>query len=120
MQSIHLNLSAISRAVRIFVAGCICTFLLISYALPAYSATSKPTEGEANLTQIERKSQEAVAGKSPYDFDMSKQQDETHPGLNEIQGTADIDKMKRPENTQDVKSIADKVEDALENITGRN
>ena len=119
MRHIHFNLSGLMRPVRFLIAGFICALLLFSNALPAFSATSKPTEGEANLTEIERKSQEAVAGKSPYDFDINKQQEETHPGLNEIQGTADIDKMKRPENTQGVKSIEEKVEDALEGITGR-
>ena len=121
MRFIRLNLSALLRPVRFFVAACICALVFISYALPAYSAMmSSPGSGEANLTEIERKSQEAVAGKSPYDFDMNKQQSETHPGLNEIQGTADYDKMKRPENTKGIQTPADKLEHALEKITGRD
>lgn len=119
MRHLRLNLSALLRPVRFFVAACICALVFVSYALPAYSATSSPTSGEENLTGIERKSQDAISGKSPYDFDINKQEKETHPGLNEIQGAADYEKMNRPENSQDVKSIEQKVESALENITGK-
>lgn len=121
MRFIRLNLSALLRPVRFFVAASICALVFISYALPAYSAMmSSPGTGEANLTEIERKSQEAIAGTKPSDFDIKKQQEETHPGLNEIQGSADYEKMKRPGNTQGVQTPADKVENALEKITGRD
>ncbi len=123
MRFIRLNLSALLRPVRFFLAASICALVLISYALPAYSAgamMSSPGSGEANLTEIERKSQEAVAGTKPSDFDINKQQEETHPGLNEIQGAADYDKMKRPENTKGVTTPADQLENALEQITGRD
>ncbi|HAZ43080.1 MAG TPA: low temperature-induced protein [Cyanobacteria bacterium UBA11371] len=123
MRFIRLNLSAVLRPVRFFFAACICALMFISYALPAYSANammSSPGSGEANLTGIERKSQEAVAGKNPSDFDIKKQEKETHPGLNEIQGAADYEKMKRPENTKGVTTPADQLENALEQITGRD
>ena len=107
MRFIRLNLSALLRPVRFFLAASI-------------AMMSSPGSGEANLTEIERKSQEAVAGTKPSDFDINKQQEETHPGLNEIQGAADYDKMKRPENTKGVTTPADQLENALEQITGRD
>lgn len=119
MRYINFNLSSLIRPVRFLIACCICALVLFSSAWPAYSATSRPTEGEANLTDIERKSQEAISDKKPGDFDLKKQQKETHPGLNEIQGTADIEKMKRPENSQDATSVEQTIKDVLENATGK-
>lgn len=116
MNYTRFNLSSVLRPVRFFLAGLICAFLFMSYALPAYSATSKPTEGEANLTQIERKAQEATLD-NPYT--MRKEVEEQNPGLNAIQGTADADKMKRPDNSQNAESVEGKIKDALENITGK-
>lgn len=119
MRFINFNLSSLLRRVRFFVAACVCALLVMSYALPAYSATSKPTEGEANLLEIEGKSQDAIAGKNPADFGLHKQIKETNPGLNEIQGTADADKMKRPSNTSDnTKSVEQIIGNTLEKVTG--
>lgn len=119
MRFINFNLSNLMRRVRFLVAACFCAVLVMSYALPAYSATSNPTQGEANLLEIEGKSQEAVAGKQPSDFGLHKQVNETNPGLNEIQGTADADKMKRPENTSNgTKSVEQIIGKTLEKVTG--
>lgn len=120
MQKVRFNLSALMRRLRFIVAAFVCALVFISYALPAYSATtSRPTEGEANLLDIERKAQEAVLA-NPSDFDMKKQQEETsNGGLNEIQGTADFDKMKRPDNSQNASSVEEKIKDTLEGIAGK-
>ncbi|MBE9228992.1 low temperature-induced protein [Phormidium sp. LEGE 05292] len=116
---INFNLSNLVRRFRFFVAACVCVLLVMSYTLPAYSATSKPTEGEANLLEIEGKSQDAISSKDPSDFGLHKQVKETNPGLNEIQGTADADKMKRPENTsKNTKSVEQIIGNSLEKVTG--
>lgn len=117
MKSISLNLSAWLRPVRLLLTACICALLLFSQALPASAAKSSPTGGEANLTKIEKKAQEAVLS-DPYS--LEKQQAETNPGLNEIQGTADVNEMKRPDNTrQGVESVEEKVQEALEKAEGK-
>jgi len=113
MKSIHSSLSALVRPLRFLFAACVCALLVFSYVTPAYSATSSPTSGEANLLDIERKSQEAVL-KDPYS--LKETQAEANKGLNEIQGDSDIDKMKRPENTRGAKSVEQKIETALEKI----
>ncbi|MFB2967522.1 low temperature-induced protein [Aerosakkonema sp. BLCC-F183] len=118
MRSIRFNFSALLRPIRVLLAVCVCAVILMSYAMPAYSAstnTSRPTDGEANLLDIERKSQEAVLS-NPYG--MKKQIKETNPGLNEVQGTADIDKMKRPENTKGVESVEEIIGKSLEKAAG--
>ncbi|MFB2936756.1 low temperature-induced protein [Aerosakkonemataceae cyanobacterium BLCC-F154] len=119
MRFINFNLANLLRRVRFFVAACVCALLLVAYASPAYSATSNPREGEANLLEIEGKSQDAISTKNPSDFGLHKQVKETNPGLNEIQGTADADKMKRPENTaRNTKSVEQIIGNTLEKATG--
>lgn len=117
----RFNLSGLLRPIRLAIAAVFCAVLMLSFALPAYSANppaSNPREGEANLLTIEKKSQEAVLS-NPYD--LNKQIKETNPGLNEVQGTADIEKMKRPGNTsEDVKSVEGIIGKTLEKVAGDN
>ena len=122
MHSIRLHLSAL-RPVRFLVAACICALLMLSHAVPAYSAPINPTgtktapqEGEAQLRGIEREAQEAVL-KDPYS--RQEMQAKTSRGLNEVQGDADIDKMNRPGNSQAASSVEDKVKQTLEAIKGK-
>ena len=122
MRSISFNLSAL-RPVRFLVAVCVCAVLVFSYAFPAYSDTPQPTgnqtppqAGESQLLDIERQAQETVLDK-PYSREET--QDKTNTGLNEIQGAADLDKMKRPENSQGATSVEDKSQKFLEGLTGK-
>lgn len=118
MKSLRFNLSAWVRPVRVLLAAFVCALVLFSQAMPAYSSPqSSPTSGEANLLKIEKEAQEAVLD-DPYSLEQT--QKKANEGLNEIQGTADIDKMKRPENSQGTLSIEQKVQKALEKVTGEN
>jgi hypothetical protein len=105
---------------------------MFSYAFPADAATnnpakvgggnpekvtgSSPRQGEENLLSIEEKSQDAAISK-PYS--LGKTESEANKGLNEIQGDADADKMKRPENTQGTTSIEDILKSGLEKVQGK-
>jgi hypothetical protein len=121
MRLINFNFSNLLRRVRFLVAAGVCALLVMSYTMPAYSATSNPTQGEANLLEIEGKSQDSISGKNPSDFGLHKQVKETNPGLNEIQGTADADKMKHPENTSsNTKSVEQIIGNTLEKVTGED
>jgi hypothetical protein len=121
MRSIRLNLSAL-RPIRLLVAVCICAFLVFSDAYPAFSAPvnpssskSAPEQGEAQLRSIEKEAQEA-ATEDPYS--RKETQTKANEGLNEIQGAADIDKMKRPENAQ-ADSVEEKLKKVLDKATGK-
>lgn len=123
MKSFPFQLPAWFRPVRLLLAACVCALLVFTYVTPAYSGiltekapTSSTKDGEANLLDIEGKSQEAIL-KDPYS--LKQTQTEANKGLNEIQGDSDIDKMKRPENTRGAESVEDKVKEALEGITGK-
>lgn len=121
MRSIRFNLFNM-RPIRFLLAACVCALLVFSHAFPAYSAPpvnpigSKiaPQKGESQLLGIERKAQETVL-KDP----LSQEKVQGEAPLNEIQGEADADKFKRPENSQAASSVEDKLETALESVTGK-
>lgn len=122
MRSIKSKLSAL-RPIRLLLVAFTCAFLVLSNAFPAYSDTPQPTgnqkspaQGESNLLGIEREAQEAVL-KDPYSREET--QTKASEGLNEIQGAADLDKLKRPENSQGASSVEEKSEGFLERLTGK-
>lgn len=115
MQSIYFNWF-ITRIVRFLVTVFTCALLLFSNAFPAFAVQSSPTKGEEQLTEVEKKAQETVQEKP---LSRQETQAETNPGENEIQGTADIDKMKNPE-TSKTPGVEQKVERALEKILGKS
>lgn len=121
MRFIRLNLSFL-RPVRFLVAICICALMVLSQAFPAYSDPVNPTssrtspqQGEAQLRGIEKEAQEAAQSK-PYSREET--QSKANPGLNELQGTADLDQMKRPENSEG-SSVEDKSKNFLDALTGK-
>jgi len=122
MRSISLILSAL-RPIRFLVAVCVSALLVFSYAVPVFSAPvnpvgspTAPQEGEAQLRNIEKGAQEAVLEK-PYSLEET--QARAQEGTNEIQGAADLDKMKRPENAK-ADSVEEKLKNVLEKATGRD
>ncbi len=114
MQAIHFN-GSISRLVRWLVTAFVCTLLMFSSAFPAFAAQSSPTKGEQNLTGIEQKAQEATTEKP---LSRGATEAETNPGLNEIQGTADMGEMKSPENSKTL-GVEERIKGALEKVQGK-
>jgi hypothetical protein len=116
------------RPARIILAFFACVMMLFSYAMPAYSdgyrdpvinsQPSSPTEGEAKLTGIYEKSEDALRQAPPS---MAKEQaEQVGGGLNVDQGTADINKMARPEtSSRKATSAEDSAERGLGKLLGR-
>lgn len=131
MKSTHFNLSALWGSLRLFVAGCVCALMLFSNTMPAYSlpnpfannkadktvAPSKLTQGEEQLTGIEKAAQKKVSGSQDLlsGDEVIKRSNE---GLNEVQGAADLDQMKRPSNSQG-ETIEGILQNKLEKATGQ-
>lgn len=113
MSFISFNLP-IKRLVRTVVAVCFCTLLFVSNAFPALAVTSSPTKGQEQLLGIEKEAQKAVL-KDP--MSLEETQEKANKGPNEVQGDADIEKMKNPSNTnatsfeQQVKKAVSKIKD---------
>jgi hypothetical protein len=111
--------SVLSRSIRFVVIMFACTVLLISNALPASAIGAPRTstdKGSVQLDDIQAKSEEVT--KAPP-LSGGETQREANRGINEIQGDANKDQMFRPENSRGT-TVTDRVEEALENITGRD
>lgn len=131
MKSIRFNLSTLSRSLRLFVAGCACALMLFSNALPAYSlpnpfaadksnkteAPSNPTKGEDKLLGIEEGAQKTIN----RDLDLlsgEKVMEKSNEGINEVQGAADANQMKRSSNAQG-ETIEGILQEKLEEATNQ-
>jgi hypothetical protein len=114
MQAIHFNWSMF-RPVRWLATAFVCTLLMFSNAFPAFAAQSSPTKGEEQLTNIEKKAQETTMEKP---LSRGEVEAETNPGENEIQGTADAEKMYRPE-TSKTPGVEERIKSALEKVQGK-
>ncbi|MEH1834517.1 MAG: hypothetical protein V7L29_21195 [Nostoc sp.] len=107
------------RPVRFLVVAFSCALLLLSSAFPAFaidSYQSDPTEATTQLLDIQRKTDEAA--KEPP-AGLEKVEKESNKGLNEVQGDADINKQKRPDNSQSATSPEETVKNLLEKVTGK-
>jgi hypothetical protein len=112
--------SRLQLASRLILVAFACTFIFLFNAFPAFAISSyqsEPTEGPTQLLETQRKTDEAA--KSPP-IGLKETQEKTRRGLNEVQGEADIEKMKTPENSQSATSVEQEVEGFLEKMTGSN
>ncbi|MEG4799370.1 low temperature-induced protein [Microcoleus sp. ARI1-B5] len=104
----------VKRLVSSLIAVCFCALMFVSSAFPAFAVTSSPTKGEDKLLGIEKEAQEVVL-KNP--MSLEETQEKTSKGPNEVQGDADLEKMKNPSNTnatsfeQQVKKAVSKIKD---------
>ena len=132
MKFVTVNLSALWHSFRLFVASCACALILFSNALPAYSlpnipnpfapdnaaaTPTSPTEGEEQLRGIEAGGQKTV-NRSQDPLSGEEVMRKSNEGLNEVQGAADINKMKRPSNTG-AESVEGIIQEKLEEATGQ-
>lgn len=122
-ESFHKNFSMpklpLRRSIHLVMTCLICVVLFFSSISPAFaigSDRSNPREGTAKLNTIQEKSEEAL--KNPPNS-MESVQDEANQGLNEIQGSADIEDMNRPSNSQQATSVEEQAERAMRKITGK-
>ncbi|AHJ26962.1 hypothetical protein PN465_07970 [Nodularia spumigena CS-584] len=110
---------SILRPVRFVVVASACTLLFLSSVSPAFAISSyqsDPQEGPTQLLETQRRTDE-VAKSQP--LKLKEVQENSNKGLNEVQGDADIDKMKNPENSQSSTSVEDNVQNFLEKVTGK-
>jgi hypothetical protein len=85
---------------RFLVVFVVCGLIAFANVPPAIADRDAPNQITDNLTMpnIQKKAED-VAKASPYDTNPEyTSNDQSNQGLNEIQGTADSDKMKRSPN----------------------
>ncbi|NMG06745.1 hypothetical protein [Brasilonema sp. UFV-L1] len=118
MKNISFDLSML-RPVRFIIVAFTCALLIFSHALPAAAistAKSNPEKATTQLLDTQKETDKLSAEPPPGLEETIKKSNE---GLNEVQGAADIDKMNRPENSQNAKTVEDQVENILGKITGQ-
>ena len=111
-------LKSFSRRFKFLMAGCVCALLFFVNALPAAavdSYNSSPTEGETQLNETIRKTEE-VSRSNPRSLGELQRTQQGEGGLNAVQGKADAQKMSRPENSPEAKSVETKIKEGLKGI----
>lgn len=103
------------RPVRLLLTALMCTVLFFGNMNPAqadYTSKSKPTDGENRLQKIDDKAQESI---DQPPMTLKDIEERNKNGLNEIQGSADKDKMYTSKSSKP--AVTDKMEKAMDKIT---
>jgi predicted PurR-regulated permease PerM len=111
----------LAPSIRTILVAFTCAILIFSTAFPALAggktAPTNLTKGEAPLNDIIDKSQDIIQNGIPS---MEQVQKEANKGINEVQGSADSDKMNRPDNSRKAVSIEERIKTGLEKAEGKN
>lgn len=111
----------LAQSFRTILVAFTCAILIFSNAFPALAggqtAPSKLTKGEAPLNNIIDKSEDVIQNGIPS---LEQVQKEANKGLNEVQGSADMDKMNRPSNSRKAVSIEERIKTGLEKAEGKD
>lgn len=102
----------LKSSVRLVLTVLVCGLLFISSAYPAQAVTSSPTEGEATLNKIQEKTDD-VASSNPRGIEEVTK--EAQKGTNAVQGSADAEKMVKPEET-DATTVKEKTDNFFDNL----
>lgn len=102
------------RPFRVLIIAFTCAILFFANAFPAVAATSDPREGEVGLKSIQAET-DTVAKEAP--LGLKETQKKAEEGINEVQGAADKEKMKTPENA-DATSFEEQVKEGYKNLFG--
>jgi hypothetical protein len=106
------------RPVRFIATVLTAAFIFVSTTLPAFAfgaPSSKPTDGTAQLGNIEREAQK-IAESKVAPGSMKEAEARAQGGINEVQGDADKNKMSRPSNSKDATTITDEIVKALKKV----
>lgn len=118
MNFIRVNL-IIAQSTRFLIVVFACTAIFFASSLPAFalgSTPSSPTKGEVNLKKIQERT-DVTTYDPPITIKEIQQRSQAEKGgINEIQGTADANKMKNPGNSQQANTAIDNVKDLLKKV----
>jgi hypothetical protein len=117
MKNIGFDLSML-RPVRFIIVAFTCALLIFSNALPAAAIGSQPSNAQDEVTQLTgiQKETDQLSTEAPPGLEETQKR--ANEGLNSVQGAADIEKMKRPENSAQATTVEDEVKNLLNKVTG--
>jgi hypothetical protein len=113
--------SSILRTIRTALVAFSLALVIFTNVSPAFaieSYQSNPREGETQLLETQKLTDE-VSRYAPGNPNLEQTQERANKGLNEIQGDADAEKMKSPENSQQAVSVEDEINSLLGKVTGK-
>lgn len=113
------NIASGLSVVRFVIVAITCALLFFSNAVPATAVSSPKSDTKEATTQLletQKKTDEITKEAPPT---LKKVQEESNEGLNEVQGAADKEKMKRPDNSQGAESVEDEIKGFLDKVTGK-
>ena len=103
----------LKSSIRMVLTVLVCGLLFVSMANPVQAATSSATDSEANLNEIQKKTDD-VAKSSPRGINEVTK--EAQKGTNAVQGSADADKMISP-NEANATTVKEKAASFFDNLT---
>jgi hypothetical protein len=104
----------LKTSIRLVLTVIVCGLLFISNTFPAQAAASNLRSGEANLNEIQRKTDDAGYSDPQNIQEVTR---EAQKGLNEVQGDADKDKMISPEDAKNATTVGEQAESFLDKLT---
>ncbi|PSB20633.1 hypothetical protein C7B65_06935 [Phormidesmis priestleyi ULC007] len=112
-------MKSLLSTVRSVLTACLCAVLMFSLAMPALASglptKDQPMKNEASETAktYERTAKDAIDQGGPQGLEAITERAQGG-ALNDIQGTAGAENMKRPSNSQGAGSIEDTLKKSLE------
>jgi len=104
------------NSMRFLMATFVCGLVFFSTLFPVVAADNYPsslTKGEDQLTEIQRRTDKSAYDPAMTMEEIQKRQEPEKGGINEIQGAADMDKMKNPQTSRHITTPIDKVKEVL-------
>jgi hypothetical protein len=100
---------------QMLLAALLVTVIFLANSLPVIAGNSDPTQGTVKLDKILQKTEEAI--ESPA-TSLKTIQERSKGGLNEVQGSADYEKMINSDDTEP--PVVEKAEEALGKVKTDN
>ncbi|PZD75444.1 hypothetical protein C1752_00317 [Acaryochloris thomasi RCC1774] len=120
MQFIFTKLTSLLRVAKLVAVMLVCTLYIAANTSPALAfggASSKPSDGAAQLDSIYQESKES-ANPDADPKSMKAVQAKAKKGLNEVQGRADMGKMYNPSNSEG-STVADDIQETAKSAMGK-
>jgi hypothetical protein len=96
------------RLMKMLLSALLVTVMFLANSLPVIAGSTDPTQGTVQLNKIQEKTQAAIDSPAT---DLKTIEERSKGGLNEVQGSADYDKMINPDDTE--LPVVEKAEKAL-------
>ncbi|MEL6401594.1 MAG: hypothetical protein AAFR26_21340 [Cyanobacteria bacterium J06626_4] len=106
-----------TQFVKAFMAVAMCAFILLETASPAMAFGNSSSDRSQGLVEMNEMKEISKAAFRNEPRSTEEVQNNAKQGSNAVQGSANLEKMNVPANSQQTRTVAEQAEDVLENIT---